>query len=112
MCQYVIKYTTQNLERKGVNMSDENEFLELIDSLDAFAPVFWRDLAGCRGMYDESFFPGDGESDENAKRVCGDCSVRNECLDYALENGEKCGIWGGLDEKERRKVLRERASKA
>jgi WhiB family redox-sensing transcriptional regulator len=41
--------------------------------------------------------------------VCRGCEVRQQCLDYALANGEKFGIWGGLSERERRRLRRQRA---
>jgi len=41
--------------------------------------------------------------------VCKGCEVREQCLDYALANGEKFGIWGGLSERERRRLRRQRA---
>lgn len=43
-----------------------------------------------------------------AKRICQGCDVREECLDYALKNGEDSLIWGGYDERERRKIRRKR----
>ena len=54
----------------------------------------------------EAFFPEKGGSTREAKKVCGSCDVRSECLDYALENDERFGIWGGLSERERRKLKR------
>ena len=48
--------------------------------------------------------PREGCSTREAKRVCLTCDVRNECLEYALQNDERFGIWGGLSERERRKL--------
>lgn len=48
--------------------------------------------------------PGEGGSTREAKRVCVGCEVRVECLEYALANDERFGIWGGLSERERRKL--------
>lgn len=48
-------------------------------------------------------------STEEAKAVCAGCAVREQCLEFALTNGEKFGIWGGLSERERRRIRRERA---
>ena len=53
--------------------------------------------------------PSGGASTRKAKAICGECEVRDQCLDYAIEMGEKFGIWGGLSERERRRVRRERA---
>lgn len=44
-----------------------------------------------------------------AKEVCRGCVVRQDCLEYALAHGEKFGIWGGMSERERRRVRRARA---
>src|SRR5699024_397846 len=54
----------------------------------------------------EAFFPEKGGSTREAKKVCVSCEVRAECLEYALENDERFGIWGGLSERERRKLKR------
>jgi WhiB family redox-sensing transcriptional regulator len=52
------------------------------------------------------FFPEKGGSTREAKRICGECPVRAECLEYALEEDERFGIWGGMSERERRKLKR------
>jgi WhiB family transcriptional regulator, redox-sensing transcriptional regulator len=54
----------------------------------------------------EAFFPEKGGSTREAKRVCTTCPVRAECLEYALGNDERFGIWGGLSERERRRLKR------
>jgi WhiB family redox-sensing transcriptional regulator len=55
------------------------------------------------------FFPERGASTREAKEVCRGCVVREDCLEYALVNGEKFGIWGGMSERERRRLRRQRA---
>lgn len=55
----------------------------------------------CNQTDPEVFFPEKGESTRDAKRVCGACWVRSACLDYALQNDEQYGVWGGLSKKER-----------
>lgn len=62
----------------------------------------WLDDALCRQVDSEAFFPEKGASTRPAKRVCRKCRVRVECLDYALETGQRFGVWGGLSERERR----------
>jgi WhiB family redox-sensing transcriptional regulator len=69
----------------------------------------WQDEANCLGVDPDLFFPERGASTREAKEVCRGCVVRNECLEYALVNGEKFGIWGGLSERERRRLRRARA---
>src|SRR6266511_158376 len=69
----------------------------------------WQDEANCLGVDPDLFFPERGASTREAKEVCRACVVRQECLKYALVNGEKFGIWGGLSERERRRLRRQRA---
>ena len=69
----------------------------------------WQDQANCLGVDPDLFFPERGASTREAKEVCKGCIVRGECLEYALANGEKFGIWGGLSERERRRLRRQRA---
>lgn len=66
----------------------------------------WQADALCAQTDPEAFFPEKGGSTREAKRICEGCEVRSECLDYALENDERFGIWGGLSERERRKLRR------
>jgi WhiB family redox-sensing transcriptional regulator len=73
----------------------------------ASAPVGWRYRAACRGADLEVFFPGRGQSAEDARQICASCPVRELCLDYALRHGIVHGIWGGLTERDRR-ALRSR----
>ncbi|MDX1690512.1 MAG: WhiB family transcriptional regulator [Acidimicrobiia bacterium] len=72
----------------------------------------WQDDANCKGANADLFFPERGASTRTAKAICGECRVRAECLDFAIETGEKFGIWGGMSERERRKVRRERQAAA
>jgi WhiB family transcriptional regulator, redox-sensing transcriptional regulator len=71
----------------------------------------WQEQANCLGVDPDLFFPERGASTKEAKAVCRGCEVRAECLEYALSHGEKFGIWGGLSERERRRVRRQRALK-
>ena len=68
----------------------------------------WQALANCLGVDPDLFFPERGASTREAKEVCRACVVREECLEYAIVNGEKFGIWGGMSERERRRVRRAR----
>lgn len=68
----------------------------------------WQAKANCMGVDPDLFFPERGDSTREAKEVCRGCVVRDDCLDHALANGEKFGIWGGLSERERRRVRRSR----
>ena len=66
----------------------------------------WQDRALCAQTDPEAFFPEKGGSTREAKKICQRCPVRNECLEYALANDERFGIWGGLSERERRRLKR------
>lgn len=72
-------------------------------------PNRWQTRANCLGVDPDLFFPERGASTKEAKSVCAGCEVKPECLEYALSNGEKFGIWGGLSERERRRLRRQRA---
>lgn len=69
----------------------------------------WQMFANCLGVDSDLFFPERGASQKEAKEVCQGCVVREYCLEYALANGERFGIWGGLSERERRRIRRQRA---
>ncbi|MGN8247460.1 WhiB family transcriptional regulator [Cellulomonas soli] len=69
-------------------------------------PMGWQERSLCAQTDPEAFFPEKGGSTREAKKVCTSCDVRAECLEYALANDERFGIWGGLSERERRKLKR------
>ncbi len=80
--------------------------LDLFGLDEAEGELAWQARALCAQTDPESFFPEKGGSTREAKRVCLTCEVRDECLEYALRNDERFGIWGGLSERERRRVRR------
>ncbi|MGN6125445.1 MAG: WhiB family transcriptional regulator [Humibacter sp.] len=69
-------------------------------------PLSWQSDALCAQTDPEAFFPEKGGSTRDAKKICTSCEVRAQCLEYALQNDERFGIWGGLSERERRKLRR------
>ncbi len=69
----------------------------------------WQERALCSQTDPEAFFPEKGGSTREAKRICSRCEVKSECLEYALGHDERFGIWGGLSERERRKLKRRAA---
>ena len=77
-------------------------FEELFDTIEDQ----WQERALCAQTDPEAFFPEKGGSTREAKRICLGCEVRDECLEYALANDERFGIWGGLSERERRRLKR------
>jgi WhiB family redox-sensing transcriptional regulator len=80
----------------------------------------WRIFAECRGenaafFFAPSHFERKPEKDQRegaARALCRRCTVRDECLDYAMAVDEPHGIWGGLNELERRRLQRKRAAQA
>ncbi len=74
--------------------------------IDDDSPLAWQADALCAQVDPEAFFPEKGGSTRDAKRICAACDVRAECLEYALQNDERFGIWGGLSERERRRLRR------
>jgi WhiB family redox-sensing transcriptional regulator len=71
-------------------------------------PVEWQAKARCSEVDPEIFFPERGGSSKAARSVCSMCDVRANCLEYALNNKEQFGIWGGTSERERRRLRKER----
>jgi len=72
------------------------------------APGPWISRAACANEPTDLFFPEDGEGTELAKAICGGCPVRAECIGYAVAIPSLDGIWGGLTERERERLRRER----
>ena len=68
--------------------------------------VSWHADAPCAGIDPDLWFPEKGGTTEPAKEICAQCLVRADCLDYALDTGERFGIWGGASERERRRLQR------
>lgn len=69
----------------------------------------WQDYSNCFGVDPDAFFPEHGANTEEARGVCRGCTVREDCLEYAMEREpEPVGIWGGLDEHERKQLRRQR----
>jgi WhiB family redox-sensing transcriptional regulator len=80
--------------------------LQVLDALDEVDHPEWQDRALCAETDPEAFFPEKGGSTREAKRICSGCEVRAQCLEYALAHDERFGIWGGLSERERRRLKR------
>jgi WhiB family redox-sensing transcriptional regulator len=72
----------------------------------------WRQRAACVGVDPGIFYPVSDEEADAAKVICAGCDVRQACLEYALTNREKEGVWGGATERERRRILRHRRRSA
>ncbi len=93
----------------------ESETIDLWQTLPGFGDtsddgqLAWQADALCAQTDPEAFFPEKGGSTRDAKKVCGVCPVKQQCLEYALANDERFGIWGGMSERERRR-LRKKSS--
>jgi WhiB family redox-sensing transcriptional regulator len=81
---------------------------DLKEALDG-GKLSWRASANCRGIDPDLFFSKDAADVRTAKAACRDCVVKVDCLEYALANNEEFGIWGGMSERERRRIRRQRA---
>jgi WhiB family redox-sensing transcriptional regulator len=66
----------------------------------------WQEQALCAQSDPEAWFPERGDSPQAAKRICRRCPVKAECLDYALDNRIRWGVWGGLTDRERQHARR------
>ncbi|HUZ09285.1 MAG TPA: WhiB family transcriptional regulator [Acidimicrobiales bacterium] len=68
----------------------------------------WMPRGKCRDLAPDTFFPSDGLGVQEAQRICAECPVTEECLEYALVNRIDHGVWGGRSERERRRLQRRR----
>ena len=78
----------------------------VLAALTEAAETAWQEQAVCAQSDPEIFFPEKGGATSAAKALCHSCPVKAECLDFALKNDERFGVWGGLSERERRKLTR------
>ncbi len=86
----------------------QNDFTEFIE-----VPITeerpWMVFAACRNADPLVFFPTTRDGVDEALAICATCPVRADCLDYAVEARERFGVWGGMTEKQRRRLLRRSA---
>jgi WhiB family redox-sensing transcriptional regulator len=96
-----------NLQEEAVtDLSSNLSDADLSDLFGLPEEASWQERALCAQTDPEAFFPEKGGSTREAKRICTGCEVRAECLEYALAHDERFGIWGGLSERERRRLKR------
>lgn len=76
------------------------------------APTDWRAAAACREVDVEVFFAIDEVSQREAVAICETCPVRRECLEHAIANREQYGVWGGMREQDRKRLVRARRREA
>ena len=77
----------------------------ILDLEEAVNPT-WMTQGSCRGHAPETFFPSDGVGVLRAQRICADCPVQLECLEYALAHNIEHGVWGGASERQRQRIRR------
>lgn len=75
-------------------------------------PLAWQDHANCLGVKGDLFFPESGASTSAAEAVCAGCSVRDDCLGYALDHNIEFGVWGGTSYRQRKAIRRDRRGDA
>ncbi len=77
--------------------------------VDADSTTAWMSQGNCRNYAPAVFFPSDGVGVDRARKICNnDCPVKDQCLEYALEQRIEHGVWGGASERERRRILKRR----
>jgi WhiB family redox-sensing transcriptional regulator len=89
--------TTQPLRRHIADLPKPREYV----------PMVWKDDAACKGHAPSLWYPlrrGDANH-HKAVAICTECPVRDACLEHALTTNETHGIWGGLTEGQRKRVL-------
>ena len=82
------------------------------ETLTTYNPDDWRLDAACRDLDTSIFFPETDDAVATAKAICAACPVREACLEFPLITRQDDGVWGGLDENERRRVRRRRQEAA
>ena len=68
--------------------------------------MYWEEDARCRRYDPEIFFAPKATAERRAKAICGRCPVRGDCLSFALEYRVPVGVWGWMNGRERRRLLR------
>lgn len=99
---------TADVEQPGEPL----DFLELLAKTLNSDDLAWQEQALCAQADPEAWFPEKGGTARPAKAICVNCEVREECLQYALDNDERFGVWGGVSERDRRKMSHELAADA
>jgi hypothetical protein len=96
-------------DESGLFQQAESSGWDNDDHVIAIERPEWQEDSACKGVEDPSIFfpsPGDTEALRAAKGICAGCPVLFPCLEYALANNERYGIWGGKSTRERLLILR------
>lgn len=97
-------HTSQNGEIEQDIPKNDTKLIKGLFHVVSRSELDWQDLALCAQIDSELFFPEKGCSTTEAKKVCFSCDARDDCRDYAVANDERFGVWGGLSERERRRM--------
>lgn len=104
------RFSTAGFTYEGVSQESEAR-LELKAYLKSVALRWaepWMSEGICSQVDGDLWFPEKGSSTAPAKRICMGCPVRERCLEWALDNNERFGVYGGKSERDRRKIAKER----
>ena len=104
-----VSWLTDYIGALGEHAPCENSFGILSLLADFGEREDWQKKGLCAQTDPEAFFPEKGGSTREAKKICSGCEVKAECLEYALSSQEPYGVWGGLSERERRRLRRREA---
>lgn len=102
----VVKSKRVGVARRYLTVTCKFDLDELVQDLDVGPTQDWQRQAACLGAGPSQFFPERGGEVMSAKRACVGCGVRRSCLVFALTKRERHGIWGGMAERQRRRVRR------
>jgi WhiB family redox-sensing transcriptional regulator len=86
----------------------ENAHIMNMTTPDPDSVTAWMAEGNCRNYPPAVFFPSDGVGVDRARKICNDCPVLEQCLEYALVNRIEHGVWGGCSERERRRIIKRR----
>lgn len=92
-------FNESNSKYPDINSSEQPDAKRRLDT-------GWMKYASCKEIGVEVFFPDDPAEIDKVFEVCDNCPVRGECLDYAIENEEVWGVWGGKDFDRKRETAR------
>lgn len=79
---------------------------DVVTAFDLMEPPAWHEQAACKGMGTDLFFSDRPEKITAAKAICATCPVQSQCQEWALDNIERNGVWGGASERQRRRMRR------
>jgi WhiB family redox-sensing transcriptional regulator len=102
----VVADSDDDLERRYTG--DPGDLVDALDDLLGDRPA-WHVLAACRAKDPSNFYVERGQDIAPARALCAVCPVREDCLEHALAQPERDGVWGGLSVQERRRLRRRRS---